>query len=247
MSILDGLLRDAFGVSLIRGGSAAEMQALTGVGDGSVFLVNAGTAIQGLYIFRRTSSLTPDNALVYAATGMGSGNWVHELHSLLNANLGIAAIGPIAGSSGIAASKLKASVVPNVVLGMETFAAYVGYSTTSSSYAEVPSVGVSLFNCQMGDILLTYGHATMRGSAQAVVGAARVRVVDSGANFDDTSSGASFQEQSANLDSTHAIPLHKRYWVTGPGTVAVKLMVSGTTGATVVLDRVNMTVLHIRP
>lgn len=71
----------AGGINLIMSGNATAMQAVTptsslaGVANGSVFLVPG----QGLYTYVSAGAATVDNLFVYSATGMGSGQWQHEL------------------------------------------------------------------------------------------------------------------------------------------------------------------------
>src|SRR6266851_4334728 len=57
------------GVTLIRSGSAATMQAIATGPNGQAFLINTGSTIQGIYIYQSGSALSTDNKFVYAATG----------------------------------------------------------------------------------------------------------------------------------------------------------------------------------
>lgn len=135
------------GATVLRSGPAATMTALTGMAAGSVFLVTGGSAFQGLYVFTSPSALVVDNKFVYAASG--GGQWVHHLYSLLDTNLGLAAIGPVSGSSGVATSRIQASVVPNrfesdaIVQTSTAWGTAIAWSPTTS-FSDIASAVATL-------------------------------------------------------------------------------------------------------
>jgi hypothetical protein len=213
------------GVTLIRSGTVAAMQAINNAANGSVFLVTDLSAkYQGLYICNALSSLTPDNSLVYAATGMGSGNWIHECYSLLNANLGLAAIGPIAGSSGIAANRLKASLVPNGIVYTGSASGWSAATVTATSLTDIAGASLTIPSLQVGDIV----DVRASGSAYATAsgGHIAIQVNDGGALYGGYPTGCA-----PTVGSTHAP------WAANclrtlqtAGSVTVKLQAQVTSG-----------------
>lgn len=148
-AFLNNILNTA-GVTLLRSGSSATMQALTGVANGSVFFVLG----QGLYVYLTAGAATVDSKFVYTATGMGIGQWQHELLSLLDSNLGLAAVGPVSGSSGVAANKLPVSQQTNCLISINSVGVSSSFSTASGSYVDITSFTLSVANCVTGDLLV---------------------------------------------------------------------------------------------
>lgn len=234
------------GVTLFRSATVAGMQALTGVTAGSVCLVaSAGTGVlQGLYFYFSAATLgtlTPDNKFVYAATGMGAGNWVHELYSLYNANSGVAAIGPVPGLSGGASGRLLASVVPNRIFATPFMFSAAAQTTTSATYVDIPGTTVTVNGCLTNDIVLIHGH--IRGKTSA--GNARfVLAVDDGSTHYDT--GSYFQTAST-VDT--AVPVNTQMFVTANCNLVIKLGFRDFSagGNTVTFQDGGFTGLVIRP
>lgn len=212
------------GVTLIRSGTAAAMQALTGVVNGSVFLLNGGTSVlQGIYVYQSGSGLTPDNAWVYAATGMGVGNWVHELFAVVNNNPGIASIGLVPGQTGTQSGKVKVAVVPNcIVATLELHSAGLSFSTTSTSYVDVTGYTLSVPNCVAGDKIFLNWYASVYMDAAAHFGKFGATVVDGASTTQLVEYAINGNIGLVNTAQVFSIPY--LYTVVNSGTLTVKGM-----------------------
>ena len=144
-SVLQGMQalanRDAFlknilsitgGANVLFNGSAAAMQALTnashplGIPNGSIYYVPG----QGIYSYFSAGSLTVDNKFVYTATGMGSGQWQHEMVVTL---LPLATFGAYVITSG----PIAAGGTFPIALNQQ----YGGFTLVSNT-VQVPAAGV---------------------------------------------------------------------------------------------------------
>jgi hypothetical protein len=126
------------GVNLLMSGNAAAMQALTnashplGVANGAVFFVPG----QGIYTYVSAGALTVDNRFVYAATGLGSGQWQHEALNLL-ATLGTYTTYNINQTS-TAANTAYALSVAGISQGL-------AFTLTGGNTVQVPAAGTYRF------------------------------------------------------------------------------------------------------
>jgi hypothetical protein len=153
-------LCEVLGIKKIRAGSAAAMVAATGIANKTIWLIEAAGAFQGIYVYDSTSPFVADNSFVYPATGMGAGAWVHILFSLLNANLGLVAIGPISlGGAGISATPAN-KIDPTLVTYGNVQALYATPSTggnvnnATTNYIDIPGYTLAVPDSVVGDILL---------------------------------------------------------------------------------------------
>jgi hypothetical protein len=227
--------REILGASSGRRGSINQMKALATPSNGTVFQVDDGTGTQlyGRFIFRSTSVRAPDFVFVHAPN-VGSGNWEHEIFSILNAATGIAAIGQISGSSGAIVGRILPGIVPWGVTSTPQVrdASSIGWglnqTNSTSNVAALGNTFGTVANVNTGDII----YVTLIGVASC---AADFHVEcfiseNGGGDILVTPDGASAPPYAGD-GKRHAVAVSFTRVVVTPGTFEVKPKMRTTNGA----------------
>jgi len=149
------LLLKTNGVPRIRSGTAATMVALTGQTNGAMFVVTASGAPQGLYFYQAAGANPVDSVWVYTATGMGVGQWVHANYTMLNANLGFAAVGPVSGFSGVPANRISETFVPMRLVNLYFAQPTVSLDqTTSTTHVDIVGYTTTVADTEPNDLII---------------------------------------------------------------------------------------------
>jgi len=223
-------------VSKMRGGTVAQMQGLTmGAGnDGECFFVDQAGAEQGVYCYEFAASDTPVAPWVYQPT-TSPGRWVHVLYALIGAKPGLASGNRIVSMQQVALDGTNAQI----------------FSTTSTSFVDVPQVQLPIAGCVAGDVLLidcmpAFGLDSV--SLQAATPYAVGQLVAHDGGSDVVVSG-SLLSSSTDYSYSTSYRMSLEYTVANAGTVTVKaqLKSSSTSSNAIWAKPTSVRVIQIRP
>jgi hypothetical protein len=243
------LILNTTGVPRIRSGTSATMVALTGQNNGDMFVVTSSGAPQGLYYYQAAGANPVDSKWVFTATGMGAGQWVHELYVLINANLGFVAVGPVSGFSGVPANRISETFVPNrIVQVVYATPTVTSFTTSSDTPVDITGYSASVPDTDPGDILDIHMELKCWATG-ATHKAIFTPVVVDGAST--TALGVTFRVGLADPYILTPISYHAVYTVVTGGTLTLKAQLNrdsaGGTGEADGGEGSRITCLHIRP
>jgi len=143
-------------------GTALDMQALTAPLEGERFAVYN----YGSYHYTSIETFTPDDKWVYAATGAGVGQWIHDLFGF--ANTGLAIVGPVPGfADPAAAGRIAKRLIEH---------GYLTHNINAGAYYDTASTGLDtlvqydISDLEVGDIVECHINAVGHCSSHYQVG-----------------------------------------------------------------------------
>ena len=233
----DLLTNPSTGVQAIRNGTTAAMQSLSGMANGSQYLVPG----YGLYTYNSTSVATIDSLLIFSATG--GGRWIHQLQGVANASLGF----PVIGTGGAAAGKLLQSLIPFGIVSITQSIVAFASTISASGYQLVTSVSVP--SCLSQDRLFVFCSATIKsssGSTSVPTAIAKMTVNENGgADSDEPGTRSDLLSLTANSYMAYSAAVSHLVFTNGTAVVKLQCDRQGN-DVTIPANGASMTVIQVR-
>lgn len=205
----------------------------------------------GWYDYHSSNVATADNVWVVTATGLGSGQWVHEhwsLGRLTTAGIpGLAVVGPIPGeafTTSTPTGKINKQVIDHGYFTHAMIAA-TNLSTASASLTDVQNINIGPLRA--GDIIKA--HLPAVAGCTAAFRAATYVSVDGGGSYVQFSPGSTFTYPGSAGPTTIAVQLdfYRAMSANSTGDVHVSIRLQSDGAATCTLSLGDSMIEVIRP